>query len=486
VKQLLSKARSRVIGHLVLDKGALALVIGLGAFIVLLLIGTQVLEWYWPVLIAAVSLGVGVYQLRKNVPSTYEVAQRIDHRLELADSLSTAFYFSEHPKPGFEAVCAAQYRSAEQLAAGVNLPQALPLPRSRYLLPAGGLLLAATALFGVRYFMIGSLDLKASLLEAVADTFFSSTPEEIAKNAPKDHKQGAFDPSKPALPATPEEEKQIPPDFDKGQNMSPGKENQQQNSTGDEKGPGKGDEQNSNDQQGDQNSPPQDKQGDKGREGDDKNAAQPQGTDQKSLLDKLRDGLNNLMNKMGSNDQKQSGQKGGEKQQAKQDKNGKGDDSKSSDDAQADKNQNGQDGKQQDSQKSANAPGQKPSDQAASGAGENDGKKALEEAKMLEAMGKLNELIGERSNQITGDMTVEVGSSTQQLKTELTQQKAGHTDAGGEIHRDQVPLADQLFVEQYFKEVRKSGGVAAKPSAGAPSGSAKGNGKAAAKSDTTK
>lgn len=463
MKQLLSKARSRIIGHLVLDKGALALVIGLGAFIVLLLIGTQVLDWYWPLAIGAVSLGIGVYQLRRNVPSTYEVAQRIDHRLQLADSLSTAFYFSEHPKPGFEAVCAAQYRTAEQLAAGVNLPQALPLPRSRYLLPAAGLLLAATALFGVRYFMIGSLDLQSSLLEAVADTFFSSTPEEIAKDTHKNPKQGAFDPSKPAVPISPQDEKETPPDFEKGQDMSPGKENQQQqNSSGDEKGPGKSDDQDQNDQQGDPNQNGQDKQGDKGGEGEQKNDANPQGSDQRSLMDKLKDSLNNLMNKMGSNDQKQ-GQKGGEKQKGKQDKQGKGDNQKSDDDAQADNNQNGQDGKQQESQKSANAPGQKPSDQAASGNGENEGKKAIEEAKMLEAMGKLNELIGERSNQITGDMTVEVGSSQQQLKTALTQQKAGHTDAGGEIHRDQVPLADQLFVEQYFKEVRKSGGAAAKP-----------------------
>ncbi len=478
MKQLLLKARARVIRHLVLDKGALALVIGLGAFIVLLLIGTQVLDWYWPVVISAVSLGVGVYQLRKNMPSTYEVAQRIDHRCGLADSLSTAFYFSEHPKPGFEAVSAAQYRAAEQLASGVDLPQALPMPRSRYLLPASALLLAAAGLFGVRYFLIGSLDLKSSLLEAVADTFFSSKPEEIAKNSPKERKKGAFDPSQPALPVSPEEEKRVPPDAEKGQNLSQSKENQ--NSSGDEKGQGNPDEQNSDDQQqgDDQSQNSQDKQGDKGRESQDKNESPSQGNEQRNLMDKLRDAMNNLMNKMSSNDGKQNGQKGGEKQKGqKQDKNGKSEDSQNADDAQADNNQNGQDGKQQESQKSANAPGQKPSDQAASGQGENDGKKAIEEAKMLEAMGKLNELIGERSNQITGDMTVEVGSSQQQLKTELTHQKAGHTDAGGEIHRDQVPLADQLFVEQYFKEVRKSG----------PAGAAKSNAKAAStKADTKK
>src|SRR5437868_6609103 len=95
--ELLSKARSRVISHLVLDKGALALTIGLGGAVLLLLVGTQILDWYWPVLLAVVSLGVGVYQLRKHIPSRYELAQTIDRRMVLADSISTAVYFSAHP-----------------------------------------------------------------------------------------------------------------------------------------------------------------------------------------------------------------------------------------------------------------------------------------------------------------------------------------------------------------------------------------------------
>ena len=105
MRGLLVQARKRVVGHLVLDKGALALTIGLGGAVLLLLAGTQILDWYWPVLLAAVSLGVGMYQLRKNIPSTYQVAQQMDRRLDLSDSLSTAAYFSEHPKPGYESVC---------------------------------------------------------------------------------------------------------------------------------------------------------------------------------------------------------------------------------------------------------------------------------------------------------------------------------------------------------------------------------------------
>ena len=97
---LLERARRRLFGQLVLDKGALALVIGMAAVILLLLAGTQILDWYWPVLVVAVSLGVGIYRLRKSLPSLYVLAQRIDRRLGLADSLSTAIHFAAHPDTG--------------------------------------------------------------------------------------------------------------------------------------------------------------------------------------------------------------------------------------------------------------------------------------------------------------------------------------------------------------------------------------------------
>jgi O6-methylguanine-DNA--protein-cysteine methyltransferase len=51
---------------------------------------------------------------------------------------------------------------------------------------------------------------------------------------------------------------------------------------------------------------------------------------------------------------------------------------------------------------------------------------------------------------------VEVASGKQQLKTQYSQRKATHADAGGEINRDEVPLAYQQFVQQYFEEIRKA------------------------------
>ena len=74
---------------------------------------------------------------------------------------------------------------------------------------------------------------------------------------------------------------------------------------------------------------------------------------------------------------------------------------------------------------------------------------------MLEAMGKLSELLGQRASEVTGQVMIEVGNTKQQLRTAFTQQQAGHSEAGSEIHRDEVPLMYQQFVERYFEEVRK-------------------------------
>ena len=70
-------------------------------------------------------------------------------------------------------------------------------------------------------------------------------------------------------------------------------------------------------------------------------------------------------------------------------------------------------------------------------------------------MGKLSEIIGKRAANISGEVMVEVSSGKQQLKTQYSQQNATHVEAGSEINRDEVPLAYQQYVQQYFAQVRK-------------------------------
>ncbi len=98
-----------------------------------------------------------------------------------------------------------------------------------------------------------------------------------------------------------------------------------------------------------------------------------------------------------------------------------------------------------------------------SGIGKQDGDKTAREAAELAAMGKISEIIGKRSANVTGEVMVEVSSGKQQLKTQYSERDAAHSDQGGEINRDEIPLAYQQYVQQYFAEIRKLPASKAKP-----------------------
>ena len=446
---LLDKARRRILTQLILDKGALAATIGLGGTVVLLLAGTQILDWYWVAALAAISLGVGIYQLRKRVPTEYQLAQRIDRRLELADTLSTATYFGANPRLGYEAVCQVQRREAEGIAGGVDLQVALPMQRSRFLYPVAALLLAVTGLFIVRFAVLGTLDLRPSLLEMAVDSFFATPAEQAALlKAPRaDLRPDAFDPTQPNLPPSPEDlTASIPEQGNDASELLQGDSPDKGDAKGDKGEKGL----NNADQSGDEKG---DKQGDQdGKEGSENSQ------DQRSMMDKLRDAVENLMNKMSP----KPGEKNAKNDSGKQQKGQKGEKGQKGDDKgdraegepQADSGDQGDQSEQADA-KAAEAPGQKKSDQAASGSGQNDGDKAIKDAEMLKAMGKLSELLGQRATEVTGQVMIEVGNTKQQLRTAFTQQQAGHGEAGSEIHRDEIPLMDQQFVERYFEQVRR-------------------------------
>jgi hypothetical protein len=96
-----------------------------------------------------------------------------------------------------------------------------------------------------------------------------------------------------------------------------------------------------------------------------------------------------------------------------------------------------------------------PSKQPGSGIGSNDGAKDVKLAERLAAMGKIAEILGKRSANLTGEATVEVQSTTQELHTPYAQRRAEHSESGAEIGRDEVPVALESYVEQYFEQVRK-------------------------------
>jgi hypothetical protein len=79
-------------------------------------------------------------------------------------------------------------------------------------------------------------------------------------------------------------------------------------------------------------------------------------------------------------------------------------------------------------------------------------------AEQMAAMGKLSEIIGKRSANVTGEAMVEVKNTSQQLSTRYEAKRAAHGESGTEISRDEVPVALQGYVQQYFEQVRKGEG----------------------------
>jgi hypothetical protein len=154
-----------------------------------------------------------------------------------------------------------------------------------------------------------------------------------------------------------------------------------------------------------------------------------------------------------ANKQQGQGQQNGGKQQSG--KNGQQNGEQPGD---AQDGQNGEEAKnQQDPQGkgTGKSDAQQASKQPGSGIGSQDGDKSIKQAEQLAAMGKISEILGKRSATITGEATVEVQSTSQQLHTQYVQRGAQHTQGGAEISRDEIPVALQDYVEHYLEQVRK-------------------------------
>jgi len=463
----------REITRLALDKGALALVIFMGGVIALLLAGTDILGWYWLALLIAVGLGAGAYLLRKNLSSQYVLAQRIDRKLQLADAISTALYFADNPQPERAAICESQLRQAESVAAGVDVRAALPFARSRYLAPAALLAVVALGLFGVRYFVTGTLDLRASLVGAVYNNFFGSKVDaknQVAKRPKFDPFKGEQNPnSSVAADRQPEDLLNSQDSSEAAASSEDNSKTASQDNAQKQKGntPGEGNDKSDKSGQGndsqDQNKDNQSSQNGKDSKSNNGKAQDGKpssgGEKSQSLLDKMRDALSNLMDKMkndegSKSDPSQQQGKPGEKQEQGE-KGQKSKDQQQQASSNQDQGQQVQGDQQSDASNDKKASDKSNSQDSKNGIGSQDGEKAIKEAEQLKAMGKISEILGKRSAAVSGEVMVEVGSGKQQLKTPYAPLQANHSNSGGEIHRDEIPLVEQQFIERYFEEVHK-------------------------------
>jgi hypothetical protein len=493
VGNLVRRARRRILGNQLLTQGANAGSAALGAFILLLLFGTQTLSWPVALAIPLAAAALGIYRVKRHMLSPYAVAQLVDQRLGLADNLSTALFFSE-VDPGARVapdIRRAQFEEAGRLAQSVDVRRAVPytMPRAVYLM--AGLALVAGSLFALRYGLSRRLDLKQPLASFLPESLTGGRPVHQANNTRRNPGQTPETPDDGSTASNPDQ--QGPGQQDPNQEIQtpgeaqtealakmdskslpgqkPGEQGDREMASDDadaqgESASGKNGEESQDGQQGDGKSGPSDKQ-QNGEKQDSKNASESSG-----LMSKLKDAFQNLLskakpqpNQQGSPQQgKEKSAQGKAQQGSKQNgkdgqpqKDGQQGDAQEGEDGQEAKNsENAQQGKGQgksDSQQSSKQPG--------SGIGSQDGDKAIRNAAQLAAMGKISEILGKRSVTITGEATVEVQTTNQQLHTPYAQKGAQHVQGGAEISRDEVPVALQPYVQQYFEQVRKQSAQAA-------------------------
>jgi hypothetical protein len=468
----------------------LAVSISMAGLILLLLLGTNIFDWYWPVLLLFVGLAVGIYRLQQRALSRYRIAQLLDQKLALSDSLSTAQYFSEHPLPGHDEALRFQLQQAEQMARTADIQTAFPFQARRVWAVAGGLAAVSFGLLALRYMVTNSLSLHPPLVSFQIASVVERVEKALGKKKDRDpnllahdreittraDSAGSEQPDRANLPP------QGPGNEDEGAKSASGdpsaamnqgqkmKDDAGKDATGRDSLSPKG--QPGDKTPGDNNESAKQQAGDQTKE----QAGKEGGKSSEGLINRMKDALSSLAAKMQPN-QNQQGQQGQAKddkstqekaagqqqasngnnkdQQGNQQQDGKG--------QQSDQNQTAEgQGQGQTAEKAQSAQGQS-SDQspqkgadAHSGVGKQDGDKGIKDAEQLKAMGKLADLIGKRSAQLTGEMTVETSSGKQQLRTQYSQKMGEHSDSGGEINRNEVPPIFQRYVREYMDEVRKT------------------------------
>ena len=491
IEALVRRARRRYIANELVAQGAYAASVGMASVIVILITGTQILDWRFLLAISTVTLALGAYRTLRRVPSPYLIAQLVDRRLLLADTLSTALFFASSEKHVLDTMREGQRKQAERAAGRADLERAVPfsMPRAVYALAALGLL--ASSLFALRYGITRTLDLRAPLARILMENF-GVAPDEREAALHKEPRTAKPETPKPiglTLPeGDPNSTQQLDPAPDSALDTvgipsavnDPLSQDQKNSKAKTESayteksdgGQGDSDSADGSDASGDglKDGPEGAKRGNQSGAPTDGQPSQANSDQNAGLMAKLRDAMSNLLSKMrqqsGNNSQQpsnagQSAQKAGS-QRSGQRQNGNSAEGQQQQsgaqqtaDADAQMDGEGKEGQNAQAKGGGHSADQQAANQPGSGIGRQDGNKDTKLAEQLAAMGKISEIIGKRSANVTGEITVEVPSSQQRLQTPYSQTNVTHTDAGGDISRDEVPVIFQQYVQQYFEQLRK-------------------------------
>jgi hypothetical protein len=478
ILEVIARARRRLLWNAMAAQGARVVCVSLGLLILLLLVGTDILDWRYLLCIPAASLLAGAYYTWIRLPGVHDAARLLDHRLGLLDAISTAlFFWPADPHRDFdEGMRQAQRESAARIAAGIDVNQVLPLRLPKLVYGGVALAVMACGLAGWRYSVHGWLDLRHPAAPAVAH-LIDELKTQVA-NLEQFLRQ--FEPDRPeldkaAMLANLAEKGDTDSKSDsKGDARNPNgdgaqaekqdstmaSDNPSENNAGQQgEAPGEGQEANEG-----KSSEQRNRDGQQGRQdsGSSASDANPSGSDS-SLMNKVRDTMANLLSAMKPQPAGSGGSRMEAEGKAKQQggkssgKAGAGErqETASSSPSQGDPQQGDpQAGK--GGSPSTGQPGAESEKQAGSGAGRDEGDKQIKLAEERQAMGKISVILGKRSLDVTGSTSMEVVSGEQTLKTQYENRQARHAAVEDRGERDQVPVDLQNYVRQYLQAARAS------------------------------
>jgi hypothetical protein len=480
VENLIRRARRRFFLNETLAQFAFGAAVFVAGFVLVLIFGTRYLEWWTLGIFAAAGIALGSYRIYRRTPDRYTTAVRLDENAHLQDSLSTALYFSGHSGTGSEEFRQSQRRQAESVAGDVQLERAVPflVPRSLYAMAA--LCVLASGLVALRYGTGHGLDLRAPITQFLFEDEAIRDAKKAQALYPKskwtEEAQSLL--SKLGLGPNPSEPAPGDPDaLDKAIEQAlqsaadPSGKSEKGQGTG-RSGQTKAGDQSNDSPNGDpiDNGEQQSSKDQNGQEGANTKAGDPGSkstsgkgspNNRESLLSRLKDAVSNMLSKSNKDDNSSSQKNqqsaknetpSGEKGQAGKGAQEKGE---SQADAEGQPDSDAQGGQQ--AQGRLNSPANQTPAQGGSGIGNQDGSKEIKAAAQLKAMGKISEIIGQRAATLSGETSVEVQSGNQKLHTAYSTTTAAHGETDGDVTRDEIPIALQAYVQQYFAEVRKAG-----------------------------
>jgi hypothetical protein len=483
VETLIRSAHRRSLTILGIEQAALAATLVLAGCTLVLITGTLLLNWYWIGILALVGLAAATYRLLRRIPSAYDTAQLLDRRLALHDTISTAWHLSQNPELAATEAGQFQLSQAEKAAAEANAIIALPLRFKRsWALPVG-LAAVACALFTVRYFVQRDLDLSHSLVPLRLNELAGNRANPAASgrgapgNVPNQEADGAAQPDSSALNSRMGDVAGAddPEATAAGARASAAELPRQNIASDPTTNSGNQDSQNGDSTPGEQSSRSSNRSADNGATASDQSMPQrPIAAQEKnngnSLMNRMKDAVSSLMAKLKPSEgsEQRSAQESARSASTPDRDQSQSDSAPSRNQTSAPQaSQSAQTDSKGNQQSQAAEVAQSPQshvasrsessghDQAKSGIGRQDGEKKLKAAEEERAMGKLAEIIGKRSRDVSGDMMVEAPSGKEQLRTAYSGKLAEHSDTGGEINSDEIPVELQEYVREYMERIHQ-------------------------------